>query len=317
MNQEQCLGIDIGGTSTKIGLVTRQGELRAFDTFPSRARESFDWFIADLTRHVQKLLEGQTIRGIGIGAPDASPLDGTMRHAANFNWGACVPLVEAVEKALGYPTALTNDANAAALGEWYFGVAKGMTDFVVITLGTGVGSGFVADGHLLQGKRGMAGEFGHVVVVPGGRQCSCGQRGCLEMYASARGIRLTALECVAEAGNVGPLAGYTLETMSVRKIEAAARRGDEAARRTFKISGRILGRKLADLVAIFDTEAIILSGGVSRAGDLLLKPVAENMEAFTFPAFRGKTRLLTSQMKNVNAAVLGAAALAFNVFDQK
>lgn len=316
MESTLALGIDIGGTSTKLGLVNRDGKLIRFVSFPSRAKESFDLFLKDLKTTADEFLNGESILGIGIGAPDASPLDGTMLHAANFNWGDRVPLIEEVSKILNHNTFLTNDANAAALGEWYFGAAKGMTDFVVITLGTGVGSGFVSNSRLVLGKRGMAGEFGHIIAMPNGRDCSCGHKGCIEMYASARGIRHTALEFLEEHKEVcSPLRGYDLKTMSVRKIEKSAREGDMIAQKTFEKTGLFLGMKLADLITLLDLEAIIISGGVSRAGDLLLKPTFESMNQHTFPAFRGKTKLLVSQMENANAAVLGAAALVFNSFE--
>lgn len=308
----KALGIDIGGTSTKLGLVNHEGELIRFVSFPTRAREDFSFFLADLKNNTESFLNGEKILGIGIGAPDASPLDGSMSHPANFSWGDYIPLVESVTKVLGHKAFLTNDANAAALGEWYFGAGKGMTDFAVITLGTGVGSGFIVDSRLVLGKRGMAGEFGHIVAVPGGRDCSCGHKGCVEMYASARGMRMTALDFLAEFDGESPLRGYTLENMSVRKIEKAAREGDPVAINTFLKTGKILGSKLAVLIALFDLEAVILSGGVSKAGELLLKPTFEAMNANTFPAFRGITKLLVSKTENANAAVLGAAALVFN-----
>ncbi|MDF1868522.1 MAG: ROK family protein, partial [Saprospiraceae bacterium] len=218
----KALGIDIGGTSTKLGLVNKTGELLRFTSFPSRAQEDFKFFLEDLKSVTEDFLNEDKVIGVGIGAPDASPLDGTMSRPANFKWGEKVHLVDGISKVLNQKAFLTNDANAAALGEWYFGAAKGMTDFVVITLGTGVGSGFISNGRLLWGKRGMAGEFGHIVTKPNGRDCSCGHRGCLEMYASARGIRQTVLEFLAESEAPSSLRGYDLKNMSVRKIEKAA-----------------------------------------------------------------------------------------------
>lgn len=312
MTSTNALGIDIGGTSTKLGLVNRSGDLLRFTSFPSRAQEKFEYFLQDLQSITEDFLGGDSIMGIGVGAPDASPLEGTMCRPANFKWGEKVHIIENIKKVLKHDAFLTNDANAAALGELYFGAAKGMTDFVVITLGTGVGSGFICDGRLLWGKRGMAGELGHVVVEPGGRACSCGHKGCLEMYVSARGIRQTVLDFLDENEEPSSLRGYDLKTMSVRKIEKAARAGDPFAVKTFQKAGKILGSKLADLVAIFDLEAIILSGGVSKAGNLLLEPTKKSMDESTFPAFRGQTKLLVSEMENANAAVLGAAALVFD-----
>ncbi len=316
MDSKLALGIDIGGTNTKIGLVNKHGGLLKFTSFPSRSQDHFEDFLQDLKNQVNTLLNGQEVLGIGIGAPDAVPSEGVMGHPANFNWGINVPLIDAIKNLFGLKTFLTNDANAAALGEWYFGQAKGMKNFVVITLGTGVGSGFVVEGQLLEGHKGIAGEFGHMIAIPNGRTCTCGLKGCLETYVAARGIRQTAREMVRESKMGSQLNGLPEKEIRVRRVAAAAREGDILARQVFEETGKILGRKLADLVALFNPEAIILSGGISKDSALFLNTTKKSMEAHLFSAFKDSTKILISKMEHANAAVLGASALVFKKLQQ-
>jgi glucokinase len=239
-----------------------------------------------------------------------------MEQAVNFKWGSTVPVVGAIQDMLGVSAVITNDANAAAIGELRFGSAKGMRDFVLITLGTGLGSGIVVDGKLVHGKNGLAGEMGHVIVRNDGRRCNCGNQGCLETYASATGIKRTVFKMMADMNDNSPLRDVSYQDMTSKMITEAALQGDPLAIKAFEYTGQILGTKLADTVAYLNPEAIILSGGLTRAGQLLLKPTRQYMEAYMFPAFKNKAKLLISKLDGANTAVLGAGALAWDFIEQ-
>jgi glucokinase len=312
------IGIDIGGTNTVLGLVERSGNCVAEATLPTRGAEPVGQFLPRLYEHVEILLqratdEGLTLQGIGIGAPNANFYTGTIEHPPNLAWEGVTPLAEFVRERFGVPVALTNDANAAALGEMFFGAAQGMKNFVVVTLGTGLGSGIVVDGNVLYGSDGFAGELGHVTVVQGGRQCGCGRRGCLETYASATGIRRTVAELIADRmdaeTNASPLRDIPFSALTAAHIAETAKLGDALALEAFERTGDILGRALANTIAYLSPEAIILFGGLANAGELLLQPTRRAMQAHTLNIFRGKTLLLVSTLMERNAAVLGASAL--------
>lgn len=313
--KEVALGIDIGGTNTKIGFVDREGICLADTSMPT-GEDSADKFLIRLYRTVDQLImplrDKIDIQGIGIGVPNGNYYKGTVEMPANLPWGDYTPLASWMEDHYKLPCKLTNDANAAAIGEMKFGVAKGMKNFVVITLGTGLGSGFVVDGKLAYGHDGFAGELGHVVVNPNGRMCGCGKKGCLETYVSATGIRRTVYKLLADHTEDSEMRRISFEDLDGSMITEAAVRGDRIAIEAFEYTGRILGMKLADVMAILSPEAIILFGGLTRAKEYLFRPTHRYMEEFMMPIFRNKVKLLTSGLTGANTAVLGSAALIWH-----
>lgn len=306
-------GVDIGGTNTVLGLVTRDGNCIAEATFPTQEYGQFNEYVARIASEISKLAENiknsYSLVGVGIGAPNGSYRTGEIVDAANLRWKGSLPLTTKLNSILNIPVALTNDANAASLGEMLFGAANGMKNFVYITLGTGLGSGIVVDGKLVLGEDGFAGELGHTAVKPYGRQCGCGKQGCLETYVSAPGLRRTAFKLMGDSQEPSALRGYTYDTLSAKKIASFAQQGDKIALEAFEYTGAILGMKLADVVAILNPEAIFLFGGLSNAGSLIFEPTKRHMEKNLFPIFRNKVNLLPSGLGNKNVAVLGAAAL--------
>ena len=318
-SRDIVIGMDIGGTKTKIGLVDRQGNVLNHGSFPSRSQEKFSAFLASLSKELDNLRarvkNPLNLLGVGIGAPNANFYTGKMENPVNFKWGTNVPVVDAIGDLLNVPTVMTNDANAAAVGELRFGRAKGMKDFVMITLGTGLGSGLVVDGKLVHGKHGLAGEMGHIVVRPDGRTCNCGNKGCLETYASATGIKRTVFKLMSDMNGKSPLRQVAFNELTAKMITEAALAGDRLAQRAFTYTGTVLGTKLADTVAYLNPEAIILSGGLTQAGHLLLEPTLVSMNTHLFPQMKGKAKLLLSKLDGANTAVLGAAALSWEHLD--
>lgn len=310
------LGIDIGGTHTKMGLVTKSGRIIQACVFNTGAKQPFDNFLKQLKKEFYQLTSflgsDQTIIGIGLGAPDANTHTGQMEHAPNFRWGNFVPLVQSVEGLFNLPVSIANDANAAAIGELTFGMGRGMRNFVVFTLGTGLGSGIISNGELLIGEHGMAGEIGHVNVnsSANARQCNCGLQGCLETYVSVTGIRRTIFELIAEMRDDSSLRGISFDDMTGEIISNAALKGDAIALEAFEHTAEILGCQMADTIAHLDPEAFILLGGLSKAGDILLRPTLASMERNLFSAYRGKVKVLLSKTTNKHS-VLGPAALAW------
>lgn len=308
-----ALGIDIGGTNTTFGLVDRRGVITARGHLRTRGHAGVQTYIAALRETLQPVLNRvgrENIAGCGIGAPNANFYTGEVAHAANLSWEGVVPLARLVEDALGLKTTITNDANAAALGEMEYGAAKGMKDFVLVTLGTGVGSGFVANGQLIYGHNGFAGELGHTIAVRDGRICGCGRQGCLETYASATGIVRTAQEwLVAQPARKTAL--REIPKLSAWHIHQAAGAGDAMARELFEFTGKILGQSLADAVAITSPQAIIFFGGLAKAGALLLEPVRQHMEVNLLRMYKGKVALVQSALADSDAAILGASALVW------
>ena len=312
--QEVVLGIDIGGTNSKFGFVTREGELLGEGTCKTKGHPDFTDFLEHLFSHIKEIRENlpsHHLVGVGVGAPNGNYYDGTIVDAPNLEWKGTVPFVKEFRKYLkeDIPIVLTNDANAAAIGEMTFGGAKGMNDFIVFTLGTGLGSGIVANGQLIYGHDGFAGEIGHTLVNVFGRTCGCGRKGCLETYVSATGIKRTVYKLLADYLCDSELRGVSFNDLSGRMITEAALRGDFIAVQAFEYTGRILGMKLADTVAHFSPEAIFLFGGLVNAGDHLMKPAKFHMEDNMMRNFKGKVKLLVSGLQNKNAAVLGASAL--------
>jgi len=313
---EMVLGIDIGGTTTSFGFVDLQGRLLAEVTIPTQAHESAQVLVCRLHEKIEELRASLPpelrLQGIGIGAPNANYYRGTVENPVNLNWGAAVNMVELFRKHYDMPVVITNDANAAAIGEMHFGGARGMKHFIAITLGTGLGSGIVVNGELLYGADGFAGELGHTVVDPHGRQCSCGKKGCLETYVSASGICRTALILMAEKSDASPLRRLSADSMTSKDIYDAARQGDAIALEAFDATARILGMKLADAVAHLSPEAIFLLGGLASAGDLLLLPAKQYLEEYLLRTYRGKVALLLSGLPDGNSAILGAGALIWH-----
>jgi glucokinase len=249
--------------------------------------------------------------GIGIGAPNANYFKGTVEQPPNLNWGF-VNVLEILKNYYNLPSAITNDANAAAIGEMQFGAAKSMKDFIVITLGTGLGSGIVVNGQLVYGTDSFAGEIGHTIVDPSGRECGCGRKGCLEAYASASGIKRTVYELIATTTSPSELRNFSFNRLTAKDISIAAKKGDKLAMEVFDYTAKVLGLKLADTVAYFSPEAIILFGGLAMAGELIFAPTRRYMEMFLLPIFQNKVKILPSGLPGRNAAVIGAAALIWN-----
>ncbi len=311
------LAIDIGGTFTKIGLVDKAGEVLSEFRFRTSANLPFKDFLKRLEEGVSKVYGKSGLKdrptAIGVGAPNANLLTGFMEFPPNFSWGDSVPLKKQLEKMLELPVVIANDANAAALGELEFGLGQKMRNFVVLTLGTGLGSGIILSEKLHTGAYGMAGELGHVSVDPDGRHCNCGLKGCLETYASVTGIKRTAFELMADSNAASPLRTESFNDMTGEFIAHAALDGDKIALQAFKTTGSILGSKMADTAAHLEPEAFILAGGLTKAGNILLDPIKESMERNLFRCYRGKIKVLISSTLE-NKAVLGPAALAFRYF---
>ena len=317
--RELTIGIDIGGTNTKFGIVDRAGQVVYQGSIKTTQFEDFRDYFTGLTLALREgisKVEGEhKILGIGVGAANGNYYKGTIERATNLPWKGIIPLADMLKEEFQIPAIVTNDANAAAVGEMVYGSAKGMRDFIVITLGTGLGSGFVANGQLLNGKHGIAGEVGHTSVNPAGRYCNCGKRGCLETYVSATGIRRTVYKLLADHLEDSELRGISFDNLNTKMITEAAVRGDVVALAAFEYTGRILGMKLAETAVHTDPEAIFLFGGLSLAGDLIFKPTIRHMEANLMPLFRGKIKVLPSGLQNQAAPILGASSLVWNFLD--
>lgn len=310
-----AIGIDVGGTNTAFGFIDEVGNCVYESSIPTYSEQSADQLFERLFRKMEddfkKYSDVYELAGIGIGAPNANYYKGTVELPPNLNWGF-VNVLDIVKKYSPLPSAITNDANAAAIGEMIFGAAKGMKDFIVITLGTGLGSGIVVNGELVYGADGFAGEIGHTVVDPSGRECGCGRKGCLEAYASATGIRRTVYELIGTTNTPSELRGISFNQLTAKDISDAANRGDKLALEAFDYTAKILGLKLADSVAYLSPEAIVLFGGLALAGDLVLAPTKRYMEEFMLNIFKNKVKILPSALPGANAAILGASALIWN-----
>ncbi len=309
------VGMDIGGTNTVFGIVNARGEILGSDAIKTRDYEKIEDYIDAISERLLPLIDKvggvEKIKGMGVGAPNGNYYRGTIEHAPNLVWKGIIPLAQMLQNKLGFPVALTNDANAAAIGEMTYGAAKGMKHFIMITLGTGVGSGIVIDGKMVYGKDGFAGELGHVIVRENGRSCGCGRKGCLEAYCSATGIARTAKEIMETTDKPSLLREIPIESLTSKDLYDAAVKGDAVALDIFKQTGELLGKSFANFVVFSSPEAIILFGGLTKAGDFIFKPIEEAMEANMLNIFKGKTKLLASAMKDTDAAVLGASALGW------
>ncbi|HMI60668.1 MAG TPA: ROK family protein [Puia sp.] len=313
-----AIGIDIGGTGTKFGIVDRNGNVLFSGSLSTRGHGPVESFIDELYNQLGVLIEkaggSGRMRGIGVGAPNGNFYSGTVEYAPNLPWKGIIPLAKLIQNKFQLQTILTNDANAAAIGEMMYGAAKGMKDFIMITLGTGVGSGIVANGKLIYGHDGFAGELGHTIIIPEGRlHEGTGKKGSLESYASATGVMLTALEMLEKNNDESLLRGVPKEQLDSRKVYDAAIQGDKLAKDIFDFTGGILGMALANFVMFSSPEAIILFGGLTKAGDLILKPTREAMEHNLIQVFQNKVKILISHLKESDAAILGASALVWDM----
>ncbi len=316
---EYAIGIDIGGTTSKFGIVNHRGEISNRGDIVTNKHADIEKFIAELYHELKPAIDeiggDELIKGIGVGAPNGNYYNGTIEYAPNLHWKGIIPLAKLITKKFKKPCSLTNDANAAAVGEMMYGAARGMKDFIMITLGTGVGSGIVANGHLIYGHDGFAGELGHTTIRHGGRlHWGTGMRGTLETYASATGITLTAKEMLEERLNEeSSLRKLLPDNITSKKIYEAAIKGDNMAKEVFKYTGEILGEALANFVMFSSPEAIILFGGVCKAGKILMDPVKDSMEKNLLPIYQNKVKLLFSELKESDAAILGASALVWEI----
>lgn len=317
MEKPYVVGIDIGGTNTVFGIVDARGTIIASSSIKTGAYEDVNDYVDEVCKNLLPLIIANggvdKIKGIGIGAPNGNYYSGTIEFAPNLPWKGVIPLAAMFEERLGIPTALTNDANAAGIGEMTYGAARGMKDFIMITLGTGVGSGIVVNGQLVYGCDGFAGELGHVIVKENGRACGCGRKGCLETYCSATGVARTAREFLIARPEPSLLREIPAEEIQSKDVYDAAVKGDKLALDIFEFTGTILGEALANFVAFSSPEAIILFGGLAKSGDYIMKPIKKAMDENVLSIFKGKAKLLLSQLKDADAAVLGASALGWEV----
>jgi glucokinase len=323
VRKQVVAGIDIGGTNTIFGIVDRDGHILAEDRIKTNHFPDVKDFISTLYEKVmmtyKKVESAYEIAGFGIGAPMGNINKNTIEYAADLPWKGVLPVGEILNTHTKLPVIITNDANAAAVGEMIYGGAKGMRDFVVITLGTGLGSGFVVDGKLVYGHDGFAGEIGHTSIRPGtsNRDCGCGKKGCIETYASATGLKRTLLKVMADSIEPSTLRKYSFEELDAKMIHDAALEGDPIAIGAFEHTGMMLGFKLADVVAHTNPEAIFLFGGLALARDLIFEPTRRYMEQNLLSIYRGKVKLLESELSTQNAAVLGASSLVWSLIEQK
>ncbi|WP_241687923.1 ROK family protein [Ancylomarina salipaludis] len=313
--KEVALGIDIGGTNTVFGFIDKEGICISEGTLPTQKHADVEDYLDELFSSINSVRNDLPyqidIKGIGIGAPNASYYTGTIEDAANLRWKGSIPFVELIKKRLDVPVYITNDANAAAMGEKVFGAARDMNHFMVITLGTGLGSGIFANGDILHGHDGFAGEVGHMIVRKSGRECGCGRKGCLETYVSATGVKRSVYKLLARHNGDSELRDVPFNQLTAKMVAEAANRGDSVAMETFTYTATILGEVLANVVAVTSPEAIFLFGGLTKAGDILFDPVRETLEKNLLSIYKNKIRVLPSGLSD-NAAVLGCAALVWN-----
>ncbi len=321
--KQVAIGIDIGGTYTKLGIVDKQGQTLSDSFIDTKGDGGFSEYVKRLIKEINKIKNNCSkelkLEGVGIGAPNGNYYRGTIEQAPNLPWGKkSLSLVDEFKKYFDFPVILTNDANAAAMGELLYGGAKNMSDFLVVTLGTGLGSGFIANRQMIYGHDGFAGELGHIIVRPGGRQCNCGLKGCLETYVSATGIKRTVFELLGKTIYQSNLRTIPFKDLEAADISKEAEKGDKIAQEAFEVTGNILGESLAKCIAITSPQAIFLTGGLAKAGHLIFEPTKRAMDKNTLNIFKGKVKLLPSGLANgANAAVAGASALVWKEIDEK
>jgi len=314
-----AIGIDIGGTNTKFGIVTKRGKILDEGTIKTSDFETVESFIEALYEQLMPIIikhqAKAIVKGIGIGAPNGNFFTGAIENAPNLHWKGIVPLTKLITEKFGIPAVINNDANAAAIGELTFGAGKGLQDFIMITLGTGVGSGIVTNGKILYGNHALAGELGHTIIRHNGRKhWTTGLRGTLESYCSATGIAITAKKMLKKEENAESLLNaYPKKEMDSKAVYDCAIKGDKAAKQVYEFTGMVLGEALANFAMFSSPDAIILFGGVTKAGDLLLKPAKESMEAHLLEVFKGRVKLIFSELKEADAAILGSSALVWEI----
>ena len=319
MEKPYVLGIDMGGTGTKFGLVDARGNVLKSSSIATPDYPDIHDYVEVLCREMLKIVDEfggiDKVRGVGAGTPNGNYYTGCIEYAPNLPWKGTVPFAKMISDRMGIPCRITNDANAAAMGEMTYGAAKGMKNFIEITLGTGVGSGIVIDGKVVYGHDGFAGELGHTKIVhgPEGRQCGCGQKGCIEAYASATGVTRSAKEIIENSSKDTVLRKLDINNITSYDVFKAAEAGDEVAKEIFDFTGSMLGQKLADFVAFSAPEAIILFGGLTKAGHWIMDPIAKALNENVMPLWKGKVKLLVSTLKDSDAAILGASSLAWDV----
>lgn len=323
MEEALVIGIDVGGQSTKIGVIDIQGNIKAQSVISS-LQEDINSYMEDLTKAIKALIAKtgkiSQFKGIGIGAPNGNYYKGTIDSAPNLKWAHDpqgnpleIQLSEMIKDQIGLPTVVTNDANAAAVGEMTYGAAKGMKNFIMITLGTGVGSGIVIDGKVVYGHDGFAGELGHTTIIRDGRQCACGKKGCLETYTSAMGVARTAKEKLNNSSIPSILRDMDIDSISSKDVYDAAKKGDKLAIEIFDYTAKLLGQAFADFVAFSAPEAIVLFGGLARSKEFLEEPILKYMNENLLSIWKNKIQLKFSLLKDSDAAILGAGALAWDL----
>lgn len=318
MDKPYVIGMDMGGTNTVFGIVDARGTVIAKSAIKTGSHTDVNLYIDAIYVELIKLIDAvggaEKIKGIGIGAPNGNYYTGNIEFAPNLPWKGIIPFAKLMTEKFSIPSALTNDANAAAVGEMTYGAARGMKNFIMITLGTGVGSGIVIDGKVVYGHDGFAGELGHITSVRNnGRLCGCGRSGCLETYASATGVARSAREILESSTKQSLLRNIPAENITSKDVFDAAMAGDEVAKEIFEFTGKILGEAFADFIAFSAPEAIVLFGGLAKAGDIILNPIVENMEKNLLKIWKGKVKVLFSELSESDAAVLGASALAWEM----
>ncbi len=316
MSKPYVIGIDMGGTNTVFGIVDARGVVLASDSIKTRKHSNINDYIDELYTECMRLVRANDaedkIYGIGVGAPNANYFTGVIEDGVNLPWPTPIPFAAMLQEKFGIPVAITNDANAAAIGEMTYGAARGLKDFIMITLGTGVGSGIVINGQVVYGHDGFAGELGHMIVKRNnGRLCGCGRTGCLETYCSATGVARTAREFLEIRNEPSSLRNLPIEEITSKDVYDAAMAGDKLAKEVFEYTGNILGEALADFTVFSSPEAFVLFGGLAKSGDLLLRPLRNSMEKNMLSIFKNKVKVLPSELKEADAAVLGASALGW------
>ena len=322
MSKPYVVGIDIGGTNTVFGIVDARGSILATGSIKTQKYTEITDYVNALHEELSRLLAQENvtdqIAGIGIGAPNGNYFNGTIEFAPNLPWKGVIPLAQMVREKFNIPVTITNDANAAAIGEMTYGAARGMKDFIMITLGTGVGSGIVINGQMVYGHDGFAGELGHTIIRrENGRLCGCGRHGCLETYCSATGVARTAREFLTARTEPSLLRSIPAENITSKDVYDAAVQGDKLAQDIFNFTGTILGESIADAIAFSSPEAIILFGGLAKSGDYIFKPIQKAIDDNVLNIYKGKAKLLMSELKDSDAAVLGASALGWELRDLK
>lgn len=318
MAKPYVIGIDMGGTNTAFGIVDARGNVIASSSIKTAKHSNIADYIDELHEEITRMIvaneaEGK-INGIGIGAPNANYFTGTIEDGVNLPWPTPIPLADLISEKFGIPCVITNDANAAAIGEMTYGAARGLKDFIMITLGTGVGSGIVINGQMVYGHDGFAGELGHVIMKRNnGRTCGCGRTGCLEAYCSATGVARTAREFLEIRDDDSLLREYDIETITSKDVYDCAVKGDKLAQDIFDYTGEILGEALADFTTFSSPEAFVIFGGLTKSGEYIMRPIRESYEKNVMGVFKGKTKILISELKESDAAVLGASALGWEI----